>query len=55
MKLKLFLERYKKEMHIMNGQNPYIKPLLYFLQSPCTLIMPAKEEKRFSVRVFKNK
>ena len=39
----------------MNGQNPYIKPLLYFLQSPCTLIMPAKEEKRFSVRVFKNK
>ena len=55
MKLKLFLERYKKEMHIINGQNPYIKPLLYFLQSPCTLIMPAKEEKRFSVRVFKNK
>ena len=38
----------------MNWQNPYIKPLLYFLQSPCTLIMPAKEGKRFSVRVFKN-
>lgn len=54
MKLKPFLERYKKEMHIMNWQNPYIKPLLYFLQSPCTLIMPAKEEKRFSMSVFKN-
>jgi len=54
MKLKLFLERYKKEIHIMNWQNPYIKPLLYFLQSPCTLIMSEREEKRFSVRVFKN-